>query len=180
MTDELAMQVRGATVRGVVGSVDDSGDVQTATVTTADGVTRSQVEVHQPYGLASVPPDAQPLTVVMSIGADQGHQVAMQLWSAYRWGNLLPGEVALWHWGGSGVHLKAGGNIDLLAAALLQIAAQGITITAAGGITITGPVEFKSAVTFDQAVTFHSDVSIGGNLVVSGTVTGKDAAGKAL
>jgi phage baseplate assembly protein V len=180
---ELDMRVRGMLQRGVVGAVDDSGDVQVATLATGDGVVRSSVEVHQPYGFASLPPDAQPLTMVLSVGADQGHQMGLQLWSAYRFGNLQPGEAVLWHYGGSRVHVKAAGNIDMLAAALLTVAAQNATITVAGTLTIngpvvfTGPVVFDAPVTFNEPVTFGGDVTIAGNLTVSGTITGTDSAG---
>ncbi len=194
--EQLLQQNRGMLQRGVVGNVDDTGDVQTVDVNTGDDVGRSLVEVHQPYGLSSLPPDDQPLTMVMSIGGDQGHQMALHLWSAYRFGKLGKGEVALWDWGGNRLHLKVGGNVDLLAAALLQLASAtmtlaakqtvgisagttmaitaqgGMTISCPAGITIEGPVTFTNPVTFDQPVTFESNVTIAGNLTVGGIVTG--------
>jgi phage baseplate assembly protein V len=188
--DEVVQQLRGVLARGVVQTVDDSGDVQTAQLYTGDDVGRSSVEVHQPYGFASNPPDAQPLALVLAIGGDQGHQMSLQLWSAYRFGNLPKGEAVLWHAGGSRLHLKNGGTIDLLAAALLALASQTMTlnasetialtaqtmmtISAEGGITISGPVSFAND------VTFQGNVTITGNLHVGGIVTGTGATRGAL
>ena len=178
--DELVQQLRGQLARAVVGSVDDTLDVQTANLTTHDGVDRTAVGVHQPYGHASLPPD-QPLTVVLAIGGDQGQQVALQLAStAYRFGKLQPGESALYTHEGTRLHLRVGGVAELLAKALLKLAADTITLTAADGITITGPVTFASPVTFADAVTFAKDVTVAGNLHVGGTVTGTGSSGRAL
>ncbi len=172
--DELVQQHRGMIARGVISNLDDTGDVQTADLHTGDDVGRSAVEVHQPYAFASRPPDAQPYTLVVSIGGDQGHQMAMQPWSAYRFGNLLPGEAAFWHWGGSRLHLRDGGAIDLLSAGLLHLAGSKVVVDAAGGLIFNGPV------TFSGPVTFESDVTIAGNLTVGGTVSGTGATRGAL
>ena len=204
--DDLTQQLRGLLQRAVVGAVDDTGDVQTVDLHTGDDVGRSLVEVHQPYGLSSLPPEAQPLTMVMAVGGDQGHQVALHLWSVHRFGKLAPGEVALYDWGGNRLHLKAGGNVDLLAAALLNLLGKTVKLVAgetvqisAGttmlietidGLTAKGPVVFDDPVVFNQDVTFGADVTIAGTLTVgginvgsltaSGTVTGRGASGRPL
>ena len=170
--DEVIQQLRGMAVRGVVGSTDDTGDVQTATLNTHDDVTRSLVEIHQPYGHASLPPDDQPGTIVLSLGGDQGHQVALQLFSAYRFGKLAKGEVAVYDAGGNRLHLKAGGNVDLLAAALLRIVAHAITVSAPGGTIFEDQVTFDKPVVFQDVVTFQKDVTMNANLTVAGVVTG--------
>lgn len=170
--DELVQQLRGQVSRGVVSAVDDSGDVQTVDLKTHDNVGRSNVEVHQPYGLTSVPLDEAPGTFVLAIGGDQGHQVALQLTSAHRMGNVKPGEVMLYDASGNRLYLKIGGNIDLFAAALMQVAAKTMTVNVPGGITFSGPVTFNGPVTFADTASFAKDVTIGGNLTVAGTVAG--------
>ena len=178
--DELVQQLRGLLARAVVSSVDDTQDVQTANLTTHDDVDRTAVTVHQPYGHASLPPD-QPLTIVLSIGGDQGHQVALQLASStYRYGKLSPGESVVYTHEGTRLHLKVGGNADLVAATLLKIMANLVTITAPGGITIAGPVTFASPVTFQDVATFERDITVAGNINVAGVVNGRGGSGRTL
>ncbi len=171
--EETAQQFRGGIARAVAAVVDDTGAVQTVDVATHDDVARSQVEVHQPYGLASLPPDT-PLTIVLAVGGDQGHLIALPLASSgYRFGKLAGGEVVLYDAGANRLHLKAGGNIDLLCKTLLHLACNiaqidapgGMTVNAAGGVTFNGPVTFTNPVTFNAAVTINA------NLTVSGMIT---------
>lgn len=171
--DEMAQQLRGGVARAVAAAVDDTGFVQTIDLATHDDVARSDVEVHQPYGFSSLPPDT-PLTVVVAIGGDQGHLVALPLASTgYRFGKLAPGEVVFYDAGNNRLHLKAGGNLDMLCKALMHLLCNLMVIDAPGGFTINaaGGTTFNGPVTFNDKVTFAKDVAIGGNLTVAGTIT---------
>ena len=169
----MAQQLRGGVARAVAAVVDDTGAVQTIDLATHDDVARSQVEVHHQYGIASLPPDT-PLTVVLAVGGDQGHLVALPLASSgYRFGKLAPGEVAVYDAGANRLHLKAGGNVDLMCKALLHLACNLMAIDAPGGMTVNaaGGVTFNGPVTFADPVTFNADVTVNGNLTVGGTIT---------
>jgi phage baseplate assembly protein V len=160
-------------VRGVVGVIDDSGAVQTIGVTTHDGVVRSAVEVHQPYGYASMPPD-QALTVLSAIGADQGDQVAWPLASTgYRFGNLLAGQSVMYDSTGARLLFDNAGNGEWKANALLHIQSLTVTIDVSNGLTVNGPLTVVGDLTVTGAVTITGDVNVTGNINATGTVNGR-------
>lgn len=110
---ETASLMRGLATRGVVKATNDNGETQTATVTQWKSVEHKDVEVLQPFGLASRAP-RNGLVILLAVGADQGDLVALPVGSpGVRLGNLEEGESALYCLDGSRVHVKKDGTIHL-------------------------------------------------------------------
>jgi phage baseplate assembly protein V len=160
MSHELVMSDRGQAVRGVVHGVDDTGAVQLLVVETHAGVVRAAVEVHQPFGLASHAPADGAVTLLVSAGGDQGDMIALPPANpqAARFGNLGPGEVALYDAAGNRL-IFSGGTLATLVCANVVIQAQAVAITAPAGVTITGPVQIAGTLT------------VNGDIVCAGTIT---------
>lgn len=135
MTKEIFDKIRGMVRRVVVKSIDDSGEMQTAHVEVAEGVTRKNVEVWQPYGLVGVPDTDGAVSVAIAIGGDEG-----DLWllppsnPSQRMGGLSKGDVGLANKGGDRVIAKANGTIEVSAASsvVLKVGSNSLTINAAG------------------------------------------------
>ncbi|WP_051356900.1 phage baseplate assembly protein [Azorhizobium doebereinerae] len=109
---ETAHQIRGLIVRGVVSATNDNAESQTADMTLFAGHDRAKVEVLQPFGIASRPPEKGGVCIVLAVGGDQGDLVALPVGApSMRLGNLAEGEVALYTLDGSRVHIKADGSI---------------------------------------------------------------------
>ena len=141
-----AYDLRNHTRMGVVHAVDDAGAAQTVTVETNDGAVHSGVEVQQPFGVASVPPADGALAVVVAIGGDPGQLVALPVGNpSGRFGNLKPGEAAIYGSDGSRVHIRQGGTIEVWATNVI-VNTPTLTIQAPSG---------------------DADVLIKGNLVVT-------------
>lgn len=139
MTVRDVMQLRGAVVRGVVVANNDSGQAQTVDVETHEGVLRSAVEVMQTFGLASRPPDGSgALVLVLALGGDQGDLVALPVAvPSLRFGDLAPGEMAIYDADGNRVHLRAGGIAEVQAATKIRLVAPLVEIVA-DDVTISG------------------------------------------
>lgn len=132
---------------GVVTNVDDSGSAQTATVTTGDGVLRAEVEVMQPFGLASVPPADGATTVLLQIGGDPANLVALPMSNpSTRFGGLGAGEAVLYAGDGTRIHVKPGGVVEVWGVSV-TVNAQTLTINAAGGTTINGNIQINGHLT---------------------------------
>lgn len=114
MTDlETAHAYRGIVTRAVVRSSNDNGATQTATVTTARHVDRSDVEILAPFGFASNP-GAGGSVVVLAVGGDQGDLVALPLANrSQRLGKLKKGESAQYGADGTRVHIKEDGTVHI-------------------------------------------------------------------
>lgn len=111
---ELAQQLRGLVTRGVVRSSDDSAETQTVNVRLWNGHERTNVEVLQPFGVASRPPKGG-LMLVFAVGGDQSNLVGIPVSSpGNRLGNLEEGEGAIYAILGNRVHCKADGSIEIL------------------------------------------------------------------
>ena len=150
---------RGTVVRARVLAVHDDGEAQTIDVETHDGVVRTGIEVLSLYGHLSNPPAVGAVTALLAAGDDQGDYIALPM--AYprgRFGNTAPGETGVSDHAGNRVVVRAGGLIELLAAALIHLTSPKVKIDASGGTTINGPL------------TVNGDVRINGNLVVSGSI----------
>ncbi len=170
--DEIIHQSRGTVVFGEVRSIDDTGEAQTISVQTHDGVLRSGVEVASIHGFGTNPGDGA-ACILLAIGDDQAHLVALPLMGmGTRFGSLPKGGVVLYDDAGNHLKFTADGNATLAAAALLRLVVQTLSIEAQAGTTVHGPVTFTDAVTFQAGVTFQADVTIGGALHVGGAVTG--------
>lgn len=126
---EIAHYVRGLVSRAVVRGTSDTGETQTADVTTHAYADRDGIEIVQPFGLASRPRSGG-LMVVLAVGGDQGDLVGLPVSvPADRFGGLAEGETAIYGADGSRVHIKADGSIDVLAQTRL-------TATVGGGAQI--------------------------------------------
>jgi phage gp45-like len=130
MKREIAHALRSLVMRGVVRTSSDQGESQTAKVTIAAGIERSDVEVMQPFGLASHAP-AGGAAVVLAVGGDTGDLVLLPVSSpGFRLGGLAEGEAALYAIKGDRVHAKADGSIEILASARVLIKVGDVTIEA--------------------------------------------------
>ena len=135
---ERAFDARAHLVKGVVLSVDDSGDVQTVTVRTHDGFVRSDIPVNMPFGMASMPPLDGATVVLMAIGGDPANYEALPIGNpARRFGNQGHGETVLYGHDGSRVHIRTGGTVEVWGAAAVKINAPNVSIVATGTVTIT-------------------------------------------
>jgi phage gp45-like len=128
MDRETAHALRAIVMRGVVRSSDDKGESQTAHVTIAAGVDRSDVEVMQPFGVASRAP-AGGSTVVLAVGGDTGDLVMIPVSMAgQRMGGLEEGEAAIYGVDGSRVHVKADGSIEAVASSKITARVEGAEV----------------------------------------------------
>lgn len=156
MNAEDAALLRSQAVRGVVYGSNDVGGSQTIDAETHEGVTRSAVEVLQPYGLASRPA-AGGLVVLIAIGGDPTDLVALPPAGGARYG-VEEGEVALYTDEASRVHLRGGGLIEVGAATSVTVTVGGtIFRVTAAGVEIVG------------------NLAVTGNITATGTVS--DGAG---
>ncbi|MDU7520207.1 MAG: phage baseplate assembly protein [Roseomonas mucosa] len=152
MDDETAMALRGVAVRGMVSGFDDTGAMQTVDGETHEGVARGTIEVHQPFGFASLPPDGA-FTIFFALGGDQGDMVALPpMHPDYRFGGLEPGESVLYDDEGNRVHIRRGGIIEIVSARKVRILTQGVEIEAPLGVKITGPLEVDGPITSTEDI----------------------------
>jgi phage baseplate assembly protein V len=156
--DQLAYDIRVNAHRGVVQSMNDGGQAQTATVTSHDGFTRADLQVMQQFGFASAPPGDGAIGVMLAIGNDAAQFVMLPLCCpAIRFGNLLNGESVQYGSDGSRVHIRQGGTIEVKAATqiLVQVGSNSLTISSAGIVLAAGGVSLTVST---------SGVAIVGNL----------------
>ena len=169
--DDLSRN-RGAVVRGVVLSVDDSGPVQVITVQTHQGVVRSGVEVASIHGLASNP-GVGAEALLLAIEGDQGAYVALPLsLFGVRLGNTPTGGQGLYDSAGNRIVLPGNGTGNVMTAGLFSMLVQSLVVSAPGGVTFQWPVTFQGPVTFEK------DVTMQGNLHVAGAITGATINGR--
>jgi phage baseplate assembly protein V len=165
--------------RGVVGTILDNGLVQTADVTTHDGVTRGAVEVFHMFGVTSVAPANGSTIVLLANGGDESDMIGLPVACAWaRLGGLLAGETAIYGVDGTRIHIKQGGIVQVLAAAAVDITAPTCTITCSGGITlaanvtITGNLAVDGNASIGGALSVTGNISAGGNITAGGTISG--------
>lgn len=131
--------MRGMIRLGVVQSVNDMGGVQTVTVKTEDGFVRSDITVLQPFGLASSPPVDGAVALLLAVGGDPGHYVALPLGNpAKRFGAQAPGETAIYQHAGARVHVRADGTVEVHAASQVLIKATATVVIDAPTVSMTG------------------------------------------
>lgn len=153
MDFSTAMALRGLVMRAEVRGTDDAGQTQTVEAETHEGVLRSQVEILQPFGIASRPP-AGAFTVVLAVGGDQGDLVALPLsCPSSRFGGLQEGETVVYDAAGNRLHFRNGGLVELKAAngitvqvggTVMEVSESGIAIT--GDVTVTGSIAASGSV----------------------------------
>lgn len=124
--------MRGMILRGEVISVSDAGGAQTVTVRTHDGFVHADVEVLQMFGVASHPPVDGAMALLLAVGADPAHLVALPIGNpARRFGAQAAGEAAVYAHNGSRVHIRADGAVEVWGAAEVRVhAATKVAITA--------------------------------------------------
>ena len=180
---EIAHYIRGVVSRAVVRGTSDSGETQTANVTTHANVHRNGIEIVQPFGLASRP-RAGGLMVVLAVGGDQGDLVGLPVSvPADRFGGLDEGETAIYAADGSRVHIRADGSIEVLAqtkltatvggGAQIEVTPEAVKTTV-GGTSLT---QTASGWDFQGGSITHNGVPIDDGHIHDGVVPGGGTSG---
>lgn len=99
--------------RGIVRSVSPSGKVQRIQITSLKDDTLSDVEQLQPYGLESYPkPSSSTEALFLCVNGNRGQAIITNILDRrYRPKDLAEGEVCLYDFNGSRVHLKQNGDM---------------------------------------------------------------------
>jgi phage gp45-like len=141
MVDKLTMDaMRGMVRRVTFKNVKDDGQTQTASVEVADGVWRDDVEIMQPFGLASNVPSDGGLALAFAIGGDQGDIAILPVSNpSKRLGKLNPGESGIYNMHGDKMVIGADGSIQIKAGANATITIGGVTVLISdAGVFVTG------------------------------------------
>jgi len=178
MWTEIENRLRGLVVRAKPLAIDDSGESQTASIRTHNGVDRDDVEILQPFGVSSMPP-AGSVMIVMAVAGDQGDLVGLPVGSpGARMGGLKAGESVLYGAAGQRVHCKADGSVDVLSASNVKVKGQNVTLEGetltakASGITLDGPTVIKGDLSVEGSVSIGGSLTVGGSITAGGTITG--------
>ena len=140
--------LRNAIGYGIVSGVDDTGQVQTASVSTGTGVNRAQVEVLSQFGFSSVPPTDGVVGLVVAIGGDPANLVMLPLANpSARFGGLLAGEAVMYAGDGSRVHIRQGGIVDVWGGTQINLHTKDVTINAPLGVAVIGDVTITGSLT---------------------------------
>ena len=159
--EEIERRLRGIVRRMKPRQIDDSGETQTASGSVLNGSARTDVEVLQPHGLASVPP-AGSLMVVLAVGGDQGDLVGLPVAApGSRMGGLKPGEAMLYGTHGQRVLCRADGAVEVMAATKVYLSGKTAEVEAADYVTVKAP----------KARIEAAKVWVVGDLHVSGQIT---------
>lgn len=141
MVDKPTMDsLRGMVRRVTFKNVKDDGETQTASVEVADGVWRDDIEIMQPFGLASNVPSDGGLALAFAVGGDQGDIAILPVSNpSKRMGKLNPGESGLYNMHGDKMVIGADGSIQIKSGANLTITIGGVSVVVSdAGVTITG------------------------------------------
>lgn len=129
MSKELVDAVRGMIRRVTLRNIKDDAATQTASIEVADGVWRDDVEIHQPFGFASNPPEDGALGIAIAIGSDQGDITLLPLGNpSKRMGKLPKGAVGIYNEHGDKVMILPGGGVVVQAASSFKAEAGGGTL----------------------------------------------------
>lgn len=162
--EEMEQRGRGGIVQGLVLSVDDTGEAQTVSVETHDGVVRSGIPVMGIHGLASHPSDGA-ICILLAVEGDQSNMVALPLsLPGARLGGLAAGAAALHDDAGNRIMFAGDGTGQIATADLMTMMVQALMVQAQGGATFRGPVRFEDPVTFVGPVTFEAAVTFKGHV----------------
>jgi phage baseplate assembly protein V len=166
MTEQLRALIATAIVLGI----DDTGQVQTATVQTADGVVRSGIEVVQPFGFASNPPGDGATGIAIAVGGDPANIVVLPPGCAVvRFGGLAKGEAVMYGSDGSRVAIRTGGIVEVRGATAVNVDTGTVTVNAPGGATVNagGGVTVTAA----DGVTMNANLHVNGGIVATGDIS---------
>lgn len=139
---KLMARVRGVVRRAVIGRVDAEAGTQTLQAKTLADDVRDEVELFEPYGFTSSPPDGCE-ALVFSVGADSSHRVALAAGDRTRRLAVDAGEVAVYHESGSRLIMRTDGSIEVYPAE-----GQVVRLGAEGGLPVaraTDPVHRELA-----------------------------------
>jgi phage baseplate assembly protein V len=168
---EDAFDARAMLRKGVVQSIDDTGEVQTVTVQTSTGATYSGIEVIQLFGSANLPPTDGAIAYLFCVAGDPANMVALLANPSARFGGLAPGEQVMYGADGSRVAIRQGGTIEILGGNQVTIAAPDANITATGTVTVAAPSVIINGVTVTASgITLGVATTIDGNLTVNGNI----------
>jgi phage baseplate assembly protein V len=179
---EDVMNVRSGAVRGVVQSIDDTGQVQMATVQTHDGVMR-QVEVWQLDGFASVPSGDGAIALLFASGNDPSQFIALLANPSTRYGKQAAGERTMAMPDGTRVSVQQGGTVAIWGGNLVTVTAPDVTINTTGNVTVnaggsvtiigqTATITAADGLTINAAdgLTINGNIALDGSLVATGLV----------
>lgn len=156
---EIAQRMRSLFGRAVVHSVDDSGSGQRVTIEGRAGHVRSDVPVHQQFGLSSRAPLDGAVTHVFAAGGDEADLVALPPAnpSLAHMGELGDGETVLYDAAGQAVYLEGGRFVRIQAAQEMKVEIGGIVI-----LDLTATL-----------ATLSVDLQVNGKITAQGDVVGK-------
>mgnify|MGYP001767349288 CR=1 FL=1 len=164
--DELEGRLRGIVRRAKPRRIDDTGASQTADVSVLNGEHRAGVEILQPYGQASNPPEGSVL-VVFAVGGDQGDLVAFPAGApGARMGKLRPGESMIYGGQGQRVLCRADGAVEVIAATKVYLSGKTTEIESAEAVSVKAP-----KVRIGGEPWLMGDVHVAGSMTVGGTTT---------
>lgn len=171
--EEMTHELRGVAVLGVVQAVYDTGQAQTVDVQTHDGIVRTDIEVQHPFGHASAPPVAGATVILLAMGADPGHFVALPASNhSFRFGGMVAGDGGcIYAQDGSRVFVRAGGLVEIVGFSEVHILSPNVVVDAPDGVTINGPVTIKGALTLQGDFTQTGNASVTGDASISGTLS---------
>lgn len=178
-TDPLHRRLRALVGRGTVTGTDDSGRLQTMSLTARADERRQDVERVQEFGLSSRPP-AGSTAVYLAVGGSATHVVAVGCEHTSRPTNLVDGEVVLYNAQGDYVRLHQSGEIEVKARAKVTVDAP--QLHALHDLVVDGTTHLVGAVTMDSTlavagnVSAAADVSVGGALSITGATRGTGSA----
>lgn len=140
MSKELVDAVRGMIRRVTLRNIKDNGSTQTASIEVADGIWRDDVEIHQPYGAASHPPEDGAMAIALAMGGDQGDISIISISNpSKRLGKLPKGASGPYNEHGDRVLVLPDGTVEVRAATALDVKIGGVTFrVSAAGVDITG------------------------------------------
>ena len=128
--NDNAQKLRSLARRGVVHAINDNGAGQSVTVETHAGYPRSNVPVHQQFGLSSRAPAAGAVTHVLASGGDEADLIALPPSnpSIAHMGELSEGETVLYDAVGQAVYLENGKFVRVLVNEQLSVEISGATV----------------------------------------------------
>lgn len=152
MSEEIYAKLRGMVRRVTVKNIKDDGQMQTASVEVADGIWRDDIEIMQPYGFSSLADDDGALGLVLAVGGDEGDLVLLPLANpSQRMGGLNKGDVGISNKHGDKVVVRAGGGIEVAAAASISLKVGGVSLTIdAAGFHFDGGGMWNDGVPVDK------------------------------
>ena len=131
MDDETAGTMRAMIRRANLKNFKDDGETQTASVEVAEGIWRDDVEIHQPYGSASMAPEDGAVGIVVAIGGDEGDLAIMSVSNpSVRMGGLKEKEVGLFNSDGDKIVISPDGTINAKSDAKFTVTTKHATLDA--------------------------------------------------